>query len=101
LTASYALDAAESTHVPSPPKLGAVHAFIDQVASSVRRRFITVGIGETVRLSGDTLVGAALEVDGRCVHLSAFSRVSGWQHKAECGLNTTRMQRSSVRARRW
>jgi hypothetical protein len=101
LTVSYALDAMEATGAYGPPDLGAVRTFIDRVTSSSGRRFITVGIGETVRLSGDTVVGAALEVDGCCVHLSAFSRVSAWQQDAQYGLNTARMQRSSARARRW
>jgi hypothetical protein len=100
LTASYALDAMESSEASAPPDLAAVRAFIDQVAVAPRQRFMTVGIGETVRLAGDALVGAALEVDGSCVHLSAFSRATAERQPSGNGLDAVRMQRSSVRARR-
>jgi hypothetical protein len=101
LTASYALDAMESSDVAAPPDIWTVRAFTEQAASAPRQRFVTVGIGETVRLSGDTLVGAALEVDGCCVHLSVFNRVVAREQAAGRGPNATRMQRSSVRASRW
>jgi hypothetical protein len=74
LIASFALDAMELDQPGDLPDTDTVRTFIDTVRTALRRRSATVGVGETVRLSGDDLVGAALEVDGRCVHLSAFRR---------------------------
>ena len=59
---------------PEPPHVDTVRAFIEQVRSAPQERSRPVGIGETVRLSTPELIGAALEVDGCCVHLSAFRR---------------------------
>jgi hypothetical protein len=44
------------------------------VRSAPQERATTVSLGETVRLSTDEVVGAALEVNGSCVHLAAFRR---------------------------
>jgi hypothetical protein len=74
LAASYALDAMEVNNPAEPPDGNAVRAFIESVRSAPQQRSTTVGLGETVRLSTDQTVGAALEVDGCCVHLAAFSR---------------------------
>jgi ARG and Rhodanese-Phosphatase-superfamily-associated Protein domain len=74
LAASYALDAMELDEAAQPPDIDAARAFIQSVRSAQQERSATAGIGETVRLSTDEIVGAALEVDGRCVHLSAFDR---------------------------
>jgi hypothetical protein len=74
LVASYALDAIELNNPGEPPDADAVRALIDSVGAATRQRSAAVGIGETVRLSADNLVGAALEVAGACVHLAAFPR---------------------------
>jgi hypothetical protein len=78
LLMSYALDAMEeietTTRVPDP---NIVQGFIEDVRSAQRRRFMAVGMGESVRLSGDTVVGAALEVEASCIHLSVFRRQGG------------------------
>jgi hypothetical protein len=74
LIASYALDAMELAHATEGADASSVRAFIDAVRSAPGRRFTAVGLGETVRLSTEALVGAALEVGGRCIHLSAFRR---------------------------
>jgi ARG/rhodanese/phosphatase superfamily protein len=71
---SYALDAMEVGNPAEPPDLDATRAFIQSLRSAAQERSATVGMGETVRLSTDAIVGAALEVDGCCVHLSAFRR---------------------------
>jgi hypothetical protein len=74
LIASYALDAMEVGYAAEPPDARAVHTFISSVHAAPRHRLPMVGVGETVRLSSDEIVGAALEQDGRCVHLTAFRR---------------------------
>ena len=74
LAASYALDAIELPNDVEPPDVGAVRSFVDAVRSAPQERATTVGMGETVRLSTDEVVGAALEVNGSCVHLAAFRR---------------------------
>jgi hypothetical protein len=84
LTASYALDAMEVNDVTEPPDANAVRSFIESVRSAPRQRSSTAGTGETVRLSTDELAGAALELEGNCVHLSAFNR------HAEAGIGLER-----------
>jgi hypothetical protein len=90
LLMSYALDAMEETEtttcIPGPDN---VQGFIDDVRSAQRQRFMAVGMGETVRLSGDTIVGAALEVGASCIHISAFRRQAG-----EFRRGSAHMQRS-------
>jgi hypothetical protein len=69
LLASYALDAMELKRFSEPPDVGVVRAFIQSVCVATRQPAATVGIGATVRLAANNLVGAALEVAGGCVHL--------------------------------
>ncbi len=88
LVAGYALDAVEhlvDVQPPAPPSIGDVEAFIDSVLAAPRRRRPAVGLGEDVRFAG----GAALEVDGELVALTAFP---GSQAKAQ-------MSRPSRRSR--
>jgi hypothetical protein len=98
LLTSYALDAMEQHEHSEPPAPGAVRAFIESVCVAARERSATVGIGETVRLSANDLVGAALEVAGSCVHLAAFPRLAF--KDAERGVPGVWMSRWSARARR-
>ena len=91
LLASYALDAMELNQPGEPPDAGAVRAFIESVRAAARQRSATVGIGETVRLSANDLVGAALEVAGGCVHLAAFRRQAFEDQCGDRGLPGTRM----------
>jgi hypothetical protein len=72
LIRSYALDAMEQNEVTEVPDFNKVQAFVDSVRLAPRERFTAVGIGETVRLSSDQVLGAALEVGGSCIHLAAF-----------------------------
>jgi hypothetical protein len=101
LVASYALDVMELNRPGNPPDALAVRAFIDSVCAAARQRSPVVGIGETVRLSANDLVGAALEVAGGCVHLAAFRRQAFEDQSRDGGLAGARMLRSSARARRW
>jgi hypothetical protein len=74
LLGSYALDAMELKHFGEPLDGGAIRAFVQSVCLAARQPAATVGIGATVRLAANDLVGAALEVAGGCVHLAAFRR---------------------------
>jgi hypothetical protein len=101
LLASYALDAMELKHFGEQPDASAIHAFVESVRGAARQPLATVGIGETVRLSANDLVGAALEVTGGCVHLAAFRRQAFDDQRRDQGLPGARMSRSSARAFRW
>jgi hypothetical protein len=74
LLSSYALDAMECAGEAQSPTVDSVKAFIDAVRSAPSEQFPAAGLGATVRLSSDAIAGAALEVAGDCVHLSAFGR---------------------------
>jgi hypothetical protein len=74
LLASYALDAMEVEGTAESPDTRAVNAFIQSARAAAHQPSTTVGIGEMIRLSAEDLVGAALQVDGCCVHLAAFRR---------------------------
>jgi hypothetical protein len=101
LLASYALDAMELKHLGEQPDADAVRAFIESVRAATRQPLATIGIGETVRLSANNLVGAPLEVTGGCVHLAAFRRQAFEDQRRDQGLPGARMSRSSARAFRW
>jgi hypothetical protein len=101
LLASHALDALELKRADEPPAPGAVRAFVESVCLAARQPAATVGIGTTVRLAGNDLVGAALEVAGGCVHLAAFRREAFEDQSSGQDLPGARLSRSSARARRW
>ena len=71
---SYALDAIEEEQstAAAAPAMDVAAAFLKSVSDSAEERFSAVGDGDTVRLSGREVVGAALETWGRCIHLAAF-----------------------------
>jgi hypothetical protein len=100
LIASYALDAIELTHAGEPPDVAAVRDFIDMVRHAPHEQWMAVGVGETVRLWTAEIVGAALEVDGHCLHLSAFRRQGVEDQAIVHNLPGARIQRSSLSARR-
>jgi hypothetical protein len=100
LLASYALDAMEVEGTAASPDTRAVDAFIQSVGAAARQPSITVGNGEMIRLSASDLVGAALQVDGCCVHLAAFPRQAFEDQGRDQGWPKARMTRSSARARR-
>jgi hypothetical protein len=100
LLASYALDAMEVECPGAPRDSRVVSAFIQSVCAAEPQPSTTVGIGEMVRLSAGDLVGAALQVDGCCVHLAAFRRQAFEDHRRDQGPPNARMTRSSARARR-
>jgi hypothetical protein len=100
LLASYALDAVELKRFGEPPDAGAVRAFLEAVCVAERQPAATVGIGATVRLAANDLVGAALEVAGGYVHLAAFRR-QAFEESSGQSSPEARISRSSARARRW
>jgi len=77
---SYGLDAlvrarsvsTKKRATPNPTKAKAA-AFLRKVTKAKEEEFPAVGEGQDLRLTGPRLTGAALAVDGRVVHLSAFS----------------------------
>ena len=47
-------------------------AFLSALKQASRERFPAIGVGEDVRITGDSIVGGGLVVDGKVVHLVAF-----------------------------
>jgi hypothetical protein len=78
LVDSYAFDAIE---IPSGaptadlPGCEQVKEILHRIASAPRAEYPAVGKGCDVRIDGDHLHAAALLVEGRVVHLSAFNRI--------------------------
>jgi hypothetical protein len=79
LARSYALDAlserrssgGQAQQFPMPRQEDA-KAFLQSVLAAEARAVPATGEGEDVRLTGHAIAGAALVVDGRVIHLSAF-----------------------------
>ncbi|MGA2260034.1 MAG: DUF6569 family protein [Acidobacteriota bacterium] len=65
-------DSAETRSYPIPTKAKA-SAFLRKVTKAKEEEFPALGEGQDLRLTGPRLTGAALAVDGRVVHLSAFA----------------------------
>ena len=81
LVRSYAVDAIDlrnasgSSQRNGPGRTPITHlvpGFLAAIGAAPQRRVSAVGLGDDVRLSGSGLVGAALVVDDRVVHLSGF-----------------------------
>ena len=77
LLQSYGLDAIDRDRSESSDKKAAcnqsdVDVFLKSVTEAGAEEFEAVGEGRDVRLSGKKLTGAALVVDNRVIHLSAF-----------------------------
>jgi hypothetical protein len=100
LLASYALDAMEVERPAAPPDSSSVNAFIQSMRAAAREPSATVGMGENIRLSASDLVGAALQVDGCCVHLAAFRHQASEDQGPDQSRPIERMTRSSSRAHR-
>ncbi len=64
-------DATETRSHPIPTRAKAT-AFLRKVTAAKDEEFPSLGEGTDLRLTGPRLTGAALAVDGRLVHLSAF-----------------------------
>jgi len=73
LVTSYALDAIDESRADAPPASEAdCRALLADLLRADCRAFEAVGLGQDLRLHGPGLKGAALEVEGRVVHLCAF-----------------------------
>jgi hypothetical protein len=77
LIRSYALDALDQPDEASESDAAAeAKTFIDRLMSSEASVFQAVGQGEDVRFEGADVVGAALVVSGKAIHVSAFPTAS-------------------------
>jgi hypothetical protein len=72
LLRGYAIDAVEHG-VERTAVLPAAREWLNVVATANSRAFAAVGEGDDLRLEASSLVGGALVVDGRVVHLAAFA----------------------------
>jgi hypothetical protein len=80
LVQSYGLDAldhADAREHPGTSEGGSDAApqpavFLSALKRAPRDGFPAIGVGEDVRIAGDTIVGGGLVVDGKVVHLVAF-----------------------------
>jgi hypothetical protein len=80
LVQSYGLDALD--HAEARRHVGAreggpdvtpqPEVFLSALKQASRDRFPAIGVGEDVRIDGDSIVGGGLVVDGKVVHLVAF-----------------------------
>jgi hypothetical protein len=74
LVRSYALDALDHRTEPTSQSAGeSALALLESAASANVEAYPAVGLGRELRLQGNDVVGAALEVDGRIVHITAFA----------------------------
>ena len=72
LVQSYGLDALDNAGGLVPDAKPQPEVFLSALKQASRDRFPAIGVGEDVRIAGDTIVGGGLVVDGKVVHLVAF-----------------------------
>ena len=72
LVQSFGLDALDNAGAPGSGATPQPEAFLSALRQAARERFPAIGVGEDVRITGDSIVGGGLEVDGKVVHLVAF-----------------------------
>jgi len=92
LIRSYALDAIEipGDHSPLPPADSAV-SFLRQVAGADVQEFPAVGLGKTLRLQANGIVGVGLWAEEALVHLAAFrNNGNGPRNPSGTGLGVRR-----------
>ena len=77
LVQSYGLDALDQAHGPVSDARPQPAHFLSAVKTAAQERFPAIGLGEDVRISGNTIVGGALTVDGKVIHLVAFPGTGG------------------------
>jgi hypothetical protein len=79
LVKSYALDALDwqSEQAERKASDGEVRDILSDLGTLKPQVSPSVGLGQSVRLEGERVSGAALALDGRLLHLSAFTRESG------------------------
>jgi len=74
LVQSYALDAMEGRLKGGAPQAGDVGQFLLDVSEADFQAFDALGMGQDLRLRSQVVSGAALQADGRIVHLLAYAR---------------------------
>ncbi len=74
LVQSYGLDAVDPAGARSADSRTQPELFLAIVKRAAQERFPAIGLGEDVRISGETVAGGALAVDGKVIHLVAFPR---------------------------
>ena len=72
LVQSYGLEALDQAGGPVPKASPQPKRFLSALRKTPTERFQAIGLGEDVRISGDSIVGGGLVVDGRVIHLVAF-----------------------------
>jgi len=77
LLQSYGLDALDNAGGPVSDAKPQPEVFLSALKQAARERFPAIGIGEDVRIAGDTIVGGGLVVDEKVVHLVAFPASAG------------------------
>jgi len=95
LVRSYALDAIEipGDHSPLPPADSAV-SFLRQVAGADVQEFPAVGLGKTLRLRANGIVGVGLWAEEALIHLAAFrNNGNGPRNQSGTGLGERRASR--------
>jgi hypothetical protein len=102
LIKSYALDALdEALQQPKDQETAKgrpdkSRRFLDSVATAAKREYRTVGEGESLRFDDRQVSGAALVLEGKVLHLAAFSRNENREREDE----RLSLQRASARRRR-
>jgi hypothetical protein len=72
LVESYGLDALDHSAAPVSDAKPQPKRFLSTLKKTPQERFPAIGLGEDVRISGNTIVGGGLVVDGTVIHLVAF-----------------------------
>jgi len=93
LVESYALDAIELGGRPRRADLEEAKDFLSRAASARTEVARAVGLGEELRLEAPGLVGEALVVDGRVVHLSVLEAPAGGARTASASERARRAAR--------
>lgn len=76
---SYALDALERLdwRGKKKPDEGAVNELLERIARAGVDRYPSVGLGDSLRLKADGLVGFCLSLEDRVIHLAVFAAEEG------------------------
>jgi len=62
----------DSAHGPASDTKPQPKRFLKAVQAAPRQQLKAIGLGEDVRINGKKIVGGALAVDGKLIHLVAF-----------------------------
>ena len=76
LVQSYGLDAVDSFGGPEPSAKPRPKSFVTALKKAPRKNFPAIGLGEDVRIDGNTIIGGGLVADGKVIHLVAFPAIT-------------------------